>query len=56
MACISYFPIAWVLGRSDRTGVPDWLLPLAPTMGIVFLLVSLWVWRFGVRHYTSTGS
>ncbi|HEY7396583.1 MAG TPA: ABC-2 family transporter protein [Gemmatimonadaceae bacterium] len=56
MACISYFPIAWVLGRADRTGVPDWLLPLAPTMGIVFLLVSLWVWRFGVRHYTSTGS
>src|SRR5262245_891840 len=56
MAGIAYFPVAWALGRADRTGVPDWLLPLAPMMGIVFLLVSLWVWRFGVRHYTSTGS
>lgn len=56
MGCVSYFPIAWVLGRADRTGVPDWLLALTPAMGIAFLLVSLWVWRFGVRHYTSTGS
>jgi ABC-type uncharacterized transport system permease subunit len=29
---------------------------LTPALGFVFLLVSLWIWRFGVRHYTSTGS
>ncbi len=29
---------------------------LAPTLGVVFLAVSLQVWRFGVRHYRSTGS
>jgi len=29
---------------------------LAPALGFVFFGVSLWVWRFGVRHYTSTGS
>jgi ABC-2 type transport system permease protein len=53
---ISYFPVAFVLGHGDRTGVPEWLLPVAPVLGFVFLAVSVWVWRFGVRRYTSTGS
>ena len=56
LGCVSYFPVAAVLGRAVRTGVSAQLLPLAPTLGFVFLGVSLWVWRFGVRHYTSTGS
>jgi ABC-2 type transport system permease protein len=29
---------------------------LSPALGLVFLLVALRVWRFGVRHYRSTGS
>lgn len=51
IACISYFPVSAVLGRVD-------LLPyaLTPVFGFVFLGVALWAWRFGVRHYTSTGS
>jgi ABC-2 type transport system permease protein len=56
LGCVSYFPVAWVLGRADRTGAPEWLLPLTPLLGVVFLAVSLRVWRVGVRHYTSTGS
>lgn len=56
LACVSYFPVAAVLGRADRTGAPAWLLLLAPSLGFVFLGVALWSWRFGVRHYTSTGS
>jgi ABC-2 type transport system permease protein len=56
IACVCYFPVAAVLGRSDRTGLPGDLLRLTPTLGFVFLGVALWVWRFGVRHYTSTGS
>ena len=51
LACVSYFPVAVVLGRAD-----GWLLRLTPALGFVFLAVSLWVWRFGVRHYASTGS
>jgi len=45
-----------VLGHANRTGAPDWLLPLTPVVGFLFLAVSLWVWRLGVRRYTSTGS
>lgn len=56
LACVSYFPVAAVLGRLDRTGVANGLSRLTPVLGFAFLVVSLWVWRFGVRHYTSTGS
>jgi ABC-2 type transport system permease protein len=56
IGCISYFPVAFVLGHGDRTGAATWLLPLTPTLGFVFLGVSLWAWGFGVRHYTSAGS
>ena len=56
LGCVSYFPVAAVLGRADRTGLPVQLLELAPALGFVFLGVALWIWRYGVRHYTSTGS
>jgi ABC-2 type transport system permease protein len=56
LGCVSYFPVAYVLGHANRTGAPVWLLPLTPVVGFVFFAVSLWVWRFGVRRYTSTGT
>ena len=56
LACVSYFPVAAVLGRADRTGIPLELVRLTPALGFVFLAIALWVWRLGVRHYTSTGS
>jgi ABC-2 type transport system permease protein len=56
LGCVSYFPVAAVLGRADRTGVAAELLRLTPAFGFVFLSVALWFWRLGVRHYTSTGS
>jgi ABC-2 type transport system permease protein len=56
LGCVSYFPVAAVLGRTELMGVPPSVMRLAPVLGFVFLGVSLWVWRFGVRHYTSTGT
>ena len=56
LGCVVYFPVAAVLGRADRTGVTEWVLPLTPVFGFVFLAVALRVWRFGVRRYTSTGT
>jgi ABC-2 type transport system permease protein len=56
LGCVVYLPVAAVLGRADRTGAPGWLLPLAPIAGFLFLLLSLGIWRLGVRRYTSTGS
>ncbi len=56
LGCVSYFPVAYVLGHANRTGAPAWLLPFTPALGIGFLGVAIAVWRVGVRHYRSTGS
>jgi len=56
LGCVSFFPVAVVLGRADRTGVAPAIALLAPALGFVFLGLAVWVWRLGVRHYTSTGS
>jgi ABC-type uncharacterized transport system permease subunit len=33
-----------------------WFRSMAPLAGVLFLALALWVWRFGLRHYDSTGS
>jgi ABC-2 type transport system permease protein len=55
LACVSYYPVAVVLGRIDTAGMAGWLR-FTPALGFVFLAVATRVWRFGVRRYTSTGS
>jgi len=54
LACIAYVPSAAIFARPGAI-VPllSWLSPLA---GVVFLALSLRVWRIGVRHYCSTGT
>src|SRR6185295_7162103 len=56
LACIAYFPVLAVLGRTDPMGAPDWFLPFAPLAGFAFLAASFLAWRYGVSRYTSTGS
>ncbi len=56
LACVVYFPVATVLGRSDAAGIASWMGALTPLAGFAFLFVALGAWRIGVRHYTSTGS
>lgn len=56
LACVAYFPVVAVLGKTDPLHSPvvfQWLSPLA---GVVFLAIAVRVWRIGVRHYASTGS
>jgi ABC-2 type transport system permease protein len=54
IGCSLYLPVALVLGHD--TGTLPWLAALAPATGFAFLGVSLAFWRFGIGHYTSTGS
>ena len=57
LACISYFPALAILGRPDPiVGSPIWFRWAAPLIGILFLIISLQIWKFGVRYYRSTGS
>ncbi len=56
LACVSYFPLVNILGVPDPLGSSAGFRVLAPAFGVLFLLVAIQFWRFGVRHYTSTGS
>jgi len=56
LGCVNYLPGVALLGRPDPLGTPVLLQWLAPLAGPAFLLVSLAVWRIGIRHYRSTGS
>jgi len=56
IGCVTYLPMLAAMGHADPLGTPGWVLPLAPLAGFAFLAIALFVWRFGVRHYASTGS
>jgi ABC-2 type transport system permease protein len=56
IGCVSYYPVLAILHRPDPWGAPGWFLDASPAVGFLFLGFALWVWRFGVRRYTSTGS
>ena len=56
LACVNYFPLLTVLDKTDPLGSPTWLQPLTPVAGVLFLCFGLLFWRFGLKHYSSTGS
>ena len=56
LGAVSYFPAIAILGKADPLGSPLWFQYAAPAIGLLFLLVCLRIWAFGVRHYLSTGS
>jgi ABC-2 type transport system permease protein len=56
LACVAYFPVVAILGIADPLGSPRVLQILAPLAGFGFFGSTLLLWRYGVRHYTSTGS
>ncbi|MCK5737642.1 ABC-2 family transporter protein [bacterium] len=56
LACATYFPGVAIIGKTDPLGSPAWFQWTSPLLGFVFLTISLKMWKFGVRHYRSTGS
>jgi ABC-2 type transport system permease protein len=56
LACVAYYPVLAILKRPDPLGAPDWILPLTPMAGFVFLALSFLAWRAGMARYASTGS
>ena len=56
LATINYFPIHGLLNLTDPLGSTRWIQWISPLAGVVFLLLCLQFWRFGIKRYSSTGS
>jgi ABC-2 type transport system permease protein len=52
-SCFNYYPLLYVLGKVDSRQI---FYMLTPLFGILFIFPCLLVWKFGVKHYRSTGS
>lgn len=50
-ALIQYYPLLYILER--RT---EWYLGVLPLAACLFLVPAMGLWKFGVRHYKSSGS
>jgi ABC-2 type transport system permease protein len=55
-AGISYYPSLAMVDRIDSPKSTVLLQYILPLTGVIFLLISLQIWKIGVRHYSSTGS
>ncbi len=53
---LNYYPALYFLDRPDPFHMPAFARFLAPVAGLGVLGVALLFWRFGIRHYQSTGS
>jgi ABC-2 type transport system permease protein len=53
---LNYYPALYILDKPDPLNMPSFAPFLAPVVGLGTLAVALAFWRFGIRHYTSTGS
>ena len=51
--CINYLPLLYIVGRADGNEI---LYMLSPLFGVLFIVPCIIIWRFGVKHYLSTGS
>ena len=56
LACVNYFPAMGILNKTDPLNSPALMPWISPIIGIVFFSLTLQVWKFGVKHYKSTGS
>jgi ABC-2 type transport system permease protein len=53
---LNFYPALYFLDKPDPFNFPAIAPFLAPLVGFGILWLSLHVWRFGIRHYQSTGS
>jgi ABC-2 type transport system permease protein len=53
---MNYYPALYFLDKPDPLGMPAFAPFLAPFVGLGLLVFSLAFWRFGLRHYTGTGT
>jgi ABC-2 type transport system permease protein len=53
---LNYYPALYFLDKTDPFNLPSIARFLAPAAGIGVMLIALAFWRYGIRHYQSTGT
>ncbi len=53
---VNYYPALYFLDKPDPFSLPPFAPFLSPLVGAGTLALALAFWRFGIRHYKSTGS
>jgi len=53
---LNYYPALYFLDKPDPLHMPSFAPFLSPVAGFGMLAAALAFWRFGIRHYTSTGT
>jgi ABC-2 type transport system permease protein len=56
MILLNYYPALYFLDKPDPLGGPACAPFLAPVAGFGMLAAALGFWRFGLKHYASTGT
>ncbi len=53
---LNYYPTLYILDKPDPFHLPSFAPFLAPLAGTSVLVASLLFWKFGIKHYQSTGT
>jgi ABC-2 type transport system permease protein len=53
---LTYYPTLWLLGLPDPFAMPEWVVGLAPVVGLAVFMLALLAFRFGLKHYQGTGN
>ncbi|MCP4415463.1 MAG: ABC transporter permease [Chloroflexi bacterium] len=53
---LTFYPTLYILDRPDPLNFPTFAPFFSPLVGFGILWLALAFWRFGIRHYQSTGS
>ena len=53
---LNYYPALYILDKPDPLNYPSFAPFLSPVAGLAVFMAALAFWRFGLKHYQSTGS
>lgn len=53
---VTYFPSVALFQKADVLNFPVFFQYISPLVAIIFLIVAHRFWKFGIKHYQSTGS
>lgn len=56
VAFMSYYPVKAILGKDDLSAFPTFVSYLTPLVGGGLFFISIYVWKWGLTRYKSTGS